>query len=133
VRIGEADRAYLGTLQPQVDALGKSIFAANEQIERAGGRPAITSDPTWRQDTKAAADGLNDAATKIKGATPGPNTGEVQRHAQSAAEHASAAAAGLSSTLNSGDTRSLNGVQTELVRVLAEINNMNLSLLTLQS
>ena len=132
-RIGDADRAYLGTLQPQVDALGKSITAANEQIERAGGRPDITSDPTWRQDTKAAADALNDAAAKIKASSPGPNTGEVQRHAQSAAEHASAAAAALTSTMDSGDTRTLNDVRTELVRVLAEINNMNLSLLTLQS
>ena len=71
-RIGEADRAYLAVLQPQVDALGKAITAANEQIERAGGRPDILSDPTWRQDTSAVVHSLSDAAAKIRAATPGP-------------------------------------------------------------
>ena len=50
----------------------------------------------------------------------------------SAADHASAAAASLNTTLQSKDTRTLNGVRTELVRVLADINNMNLTLLNLQ-
>ena len=131
-RIGEADRAYLAVLQPQVDALGKAITAANEQIERAGGRPDILSDPTWRQDTSAVVQSLSDAAAKIRAATPGPATGEVARHAASASDHASAAAAALTSASQSGDARNLSAVRTELVRVLAEINNMNLSLLNLQ-
>ena len=54
-KLSDADRAYLSMLQPQVDALGKSISAANEQIERAGGKPDIASDPTWRKDTQTAA------------------------------------------------------------------------------
>lgn len=131
-RIGDADRAYLSALQPQVDAIGNAIAAANEQIERAGGRPDILNDPAWRRDTEAVAQSLSDAAAKIRAATPGPNTGEVQRHALNAADRANAAAAALTSTLQSGDARNLTAVRTELVRVLAEINNMNLSLLNLQ-
>jgi hypothetical protein len=131
-KLSDADRTYLSTLQPQVDALGKSISAANEQIERAGGKPDIASDPTWRQDTQTAAASLTDAATKIRAMTPGPNTADVQKYAMSGADHASAAAASLNTTLQSNDTRTLNGVRTELVRVLADINNMNLTLLNLQ-
>ena len=56
----------------------------------------------------------------------------MQKFALNAADHASAAAAGLTSTLESKDTHNLNGVQTDLVRVLADLNNMNLSLLNLQ-
>jgi hypothetical protein len=132
VRVNDADRAYLSSLQPQVDALGKSITAANEQIQRAGGKPDIASDPTWRQDTQAVAQTLMDAAANIRALTPGPNTAEVQKYAANAADHASAAASGLTTTLDSKDTYSLTGVQTDLVRVLADINNMNLSLLNLQ-
>jgi hypothetical protein len=132
VRVNDADRAYLSSLQPLVDALGKSITAANEQIQRAGGKPDIASDPTWRQDTQAVAQTLMDAAAKIRALTPGPNTAEVQKYAANAADHASAAASGLTTTLDSKDTHSLTGVQTDLVRVLADINNMNLSLLNLQ-
>jgi hypothetical protein len=131
-KLSDADRTYLSTLQPQVDALGKSISAANEQIERAGGKPDIASDPTWRQDTQTAAQSLTDTATKIRAMTPGPNTADVQKYAMSAADHASAAAASLNTTLQSNDTHTLNGVRTELVRVLADINNMNLTLLNLQ-
>jgi hypothetical protein len=131
-RIGDADRAYLSALQPQVEALGNAITAANEQIERAGGRPDVLSDPTWRQDTAAVAQSLSDAASKIRAATPGPNTSEVGEHAGSAADHATAAAAALTSALQSNDARNLSSVRTELVRVLAEINNMNLSMLNLQ-
>jgi hypothetical protein len=50
----------------------------------------------------------------------------------SAADHASSAANGLNSTLDTKDTRGLTAVQTDLVRVLADLNNMNLSLLNLQ-
>jgi hypothetical protein len=132
-RIGEADRAYLSALQPQVDAFSKAIDAANEQIERAGGRPDMVSDPAWRQDTQNVARSFADVATKIRAATPGPNTGEVRKYAVAAADRADAASAALSSVLQSGDARGLNSVRTELVRLLAEINNMNLSLLNLQS
>jgi len=131
-RIGDADRAYLSSLQPQVDAIGKSITATDEQVKRAGGKPDIASDPTWRQDTQAVAQSLSDAAAKIRALTPGPNTSEVQKYAMSAADHASSAANGLSSTLDTKDTRTLTAVQTDLVRVLADLNNMNLSLLNLQ-
>jgi hypothetical protein len=115
-----------------VDALGNGIAAANEQIERAGGRPDIVTDPTWRQDTQAAAASLADAASKIRAASPGPSTGEVHRFARNAADRADEAAGGLSSALESRDARGLAGVRTTLVRLLAEINNMNLTLLNLQ-
>jgi uncharacterized protein YgiM (DUF1202 family) len=131
-RLNDADRAYLSSLQPQVAAIGDAIKAANEQILQAGGKPDIASDPSWRQNTQAVAQSLTDAAAKIRTLTPGPNTGDVQKYASSAADHASAAASGLTSTLDSKDTHALTGVQTDLVRVLADINNMNLSLLNLQ-
>jgi hypothetical protein len=131
-RIGDADRAYLTVLQTQVDALGKAITAANEQIERAGGRPDTVSDPTWQKDTQAVAKSLSDAAASIRAATPGPNTGEVHRFASNAADRADEAADGLRSAIETRDARALNGVRTTLVRLLAEINNMNLSLLQLQ-
>lgn len=131
-RINDADRAYLGVLQGPVDALGKSISTANEQIERAGGKPGIASDPAWRQDTQAVIDSLRDASARIRAAQPGPATGGVQRYATNAADRADEAADGLSVALDSGDTRGLQNVRTTLVRMLAEINNMNLTLLDLQ-
>jgi hypothetical protein len=131
-RIGDADRAYLTVLQAQVEVLGKGISSANEQIERTGGRPDMVSDPAWRQDTQAVAESLKDAAAKIRAARPGPNTGEVHRFASNAADRADEAADGLSSAMESKDARALTGVRTTLVRLLAEINNMNLSLLELQ-
>ena len=126
------DRAYLGVLQGEFDALGKGITAANEQIERAGGRPETLSDAGWRQDTQAVAQQFSDAAAKIRAAAPGPATGEVHRFARNAADRADEAAAGLNAALESRDARALNGVRTTLVRMLAEINNMNLTLLQLQ-
>lgn len=131
-RIGDADRAYLAVLQAQVDVLGKGISAANEQIERTGGRPDTVSDPAWRQDTQAVAQSLKDAAAKIRAASPGPNTGEVHRFASNAADRADEAADGLTSAMETKDARALSGVRTTLVRLLAEINNMNLTLLDLQ-
>ena len=131
-RIGDADRAYLAVLQPQVDTLGKAISSANEQIERAGGRPEILADPAWRRDTEAAAVALSTAAAEIRGAKPGPATGSVHRFASNAADRAEEAADGLSAALESKDARSLNGVRTTLVRLIGEMNNMNLSLLELQ-
>ncbi|MGE3268148.1 MAG: SH3 domain-containing protein [Chloroflexota bacterium] len=131
-RIGDADRAYLGVLQEQVDTLGKSITAANEQIERAGGRPDILSDPAWRQDTQNVAKSLRDAAAKIRVAQPGPATGGVQKFANNAADRADEAANQLTAALDSQDARNLTDVRTTLVRMLAEINNMNLTLLELQ-
>ena len=131
-RINDADRAYLGVLQEPVDALGKAIGSANEQIERAGGKPDIASDPNWRKDTQAVVDSLRDASGKIRAAQPGPATGGVQRYATNAADRADEAADGLTVTLNSGDTRGLLIVRTTLVKMLAEINNMNLTLLDLQ-
>lgn len=131
-RIGEADRAYLGVLQEPVDALGRSITQANEQIERAGGRPDIAADATWSADTQAVARALKDSAVRIRAAKPGPATAGVHRHATNAADRADDAADGLNAALQSGDTRGLVAVRTTLVRVLAEINNMNLSLLDLQ-
>jgi hypothetical protein len=119
-------------LQIQVDVLGKALTAANEQIERTGGRPNTISDPAWRRETEAVAGSLSDAAAKIRAAAPGPNTGEVQRHANNAADRAEEAADGLSAAMEANDARALNGVRTTLVRVLAEINNMNLTLLDLQ-
>jgi hypothetical protein len=38
----------------------------------------------------------------------------------------------LNAALESRDPRALNGVRTTLIRMLAEINNMNLTLLNLQ-
>jgi hypothetical protein len=131
-RIGDDDRAYLSTLQPQIDALGKGIAAANEQIERTGGRPDTVNDPGWQKDTRAVADSLKDAAAQIRAANPGPSTGEVHRFARNAADRADEAANGLTSTIDNKDARALNGVRTTLVRLLAEINNMNLTLLNLQ-
>ncbi|MCC6174858.1 MAG: SH3 domain-containing protein [Chloroflexi bacterium] len=130
--IGDADRAYLGELQPQVDALGKAITAANEQIERAGGRPDTLSDDDWRTATQAAAASLTQAAARIRAAKPGPATGEVGKYAVQAANYADEAATALKVALESRDPRHLNTVRTSLVRVLAEINNMNLTLLQLQ-
>jgi Bacterial SH3 domain len=131
-RIGEADRAYLTVLQAQVDALGTAITSANEQIERAGGRPEMVSDPTWRQDTEAVIEALDDAAAKIRAASPGPATGAVHRYASNAADRAEEAGDGLSVAIESRDAGALNGVRTTLVRLLAELNNMNLTLLELQ-
>jgi hypothetical protein len=131
-RIGDADRAYLTVLQAQVDALGKAISAANEQIERAGGRPEAVSDPAWRKDTEAVASALSDAAAKIHAAEPGPSTAEVHRFASNAADRADEAADGLTAAMEARDPRGLNGVRTTLVRLLAEINNMNLTLLDLR-
>lgn len=131
-RIADADRAYLTILQAQIDVLGKGISSANEQIERTGGRPDMVSDPTWRQDTQAVSRSLREAAAKIRASSPGPNTGEVHRFASNAAERADEAADGLTSAVESNDARSLPGVRTTLVRLLAEINNMNLTLLDLQ-
>ncbi|MCC7367826.1 MAG: SH3 domain-containing protein [Chloroflexi bacterium] len=131
-RIGDEDRAYLGALQGPVDALGTAISSANEQIERAGGKPDIASDPAWRRDTEAVIQSLRDASSKIRAAKPGPSTAPVQRYALNAADRADEAADGLSAALNSGDTRGLTNVRTTLVRMLAEINNMNLTLLDLQ-
>jgi hypothetical protein len=131
-RIGDDDRAYLTALQPQVDALGKAISAANEQIERAGGRPDTVNDPGWQNDTKAVAASLTDAAKQIRAASPGAATGDVAKFARNAADRADEAAGGLNSAIDSHDARALNGVRTTLVRLLAEINNMNLTLLNLQ-
>jgi uncharacterized protein YgiM (DUF1202 family) len=131
-RIGDDDRAYLSALQPQVDALGKAISAANEQIERAGGRPDTVNDPAWQKDTQAVVASLNDAAKQIRAASPGPATGEVNKYARNAADRADEAASGLNTAIDSHDARALNGVRTTLVRLLAEINNMNLTLLNLQ-
>ncbi len=131
-RIGDADRAYLSVLQGEVDALGKSITAANEQIERVGGRAETLADPAWRQETQAVAKSLSGPAAKIRAASPGPATGEVHTFARNAADRADEAAAGLTAALESRDPRALNGVRTTLIRMLAEINNMNLTLLGLQ-
>lgn len=131
-RLGDADRAYIGSLQGPVEALGKAIAAANEQIERAGGRPDAVSDPTWRQDTQRVVQALNESAAAIRAAKPGPATGEVHSFAARAADRADEAAAGLTAALEARDARALNGVRTSLVRVLAEINNMNLTLIPLQ-
>jgi hypothetical protein len=131
-RVGDADRAYLTVLQAQVDTLGKGITAANEQIERAGGRPDTVNDPAWQKDTRAVADSLKDAAAQIRAASPGPATGEVHRFARNAADRADEAAGGLTASIDNKDARALNGVRTTLVRLLAEINNMNLTLLNLQ-
>lgn len=131
-RIGDADRAYLAVLQAHVDALGKAISSANEQIERAGGRPEILSDPTWRKDTEAVAVAFSAAAREIRAARPGPATGAVHRYASNAADRADEAADGLSAVLESKDARALNGVRTTLVRLIGEMNNMNLTLLDLQ-
>jgi hypothetical protein len=131
-RIGEADRAYLTVLQTEVDTLGKAITTANEQIERTGGRPDMVSDPAWRQDTEAVINTLSASAAKIRAASPGPATGEVHRFARNAADRADEAAAGLTSAMESRDARALTSVRTTLVRMLAEINNMNLTLLNLQ-
>lgn len=131
-RIGDADRAYLAVLQPHVDALGKAIASTNEQIERAGGRPEILADAAWRRDTESAAVALSTAAAEIRSATPGPATGSVHRYASNAADRAEEAADGLSAALESKDARSLTMVRTTLVRLIGEVNNMNLSLLDLQ-
>jgi len=130
--LDDADRAYLSVLQTQIDAFGKAITAANEQIERTGGRPETVNDPGWQKDTQAVAQSLTDAAGKIRAASPGPATGEVQRYANNAADRADEAANGLTSAIQSQDARQLNGVRTSLVRMLAEINNMNLALLNLE-
>ena len=60
------------------------------------------------------------------------STGAVHRFAANAADRAQEAADGLSAALESKDARSLNGVRTTLVRLIGEMNNMNLSLLELQ-
>jgi hypothetical protein len=130
--IGDEDRAYLTVLQAQVDVLGKAIVSANEQIERAGGRPEMVSDATWRKDTEAAIDSLRSAAAKIREAKPGSATGEVHRFARNAADRAEEAAAGLANAVESKDARALVNTRTTLVRLLAELNNMNLSLLDLR-
>ena len=131
-RIDDEDRAYLSVLLEQIDVLGKAIASANEQIERTGGRPDMVNDPTWQRDTRTVAGTLRDAATKMRAATPGPNTAEVHRFARNAADRASEVAEGLTAAIDTKDARVLNGVRTDLVRVLAEINNMNLTLLDLQ-
>jgi hypothetical protein len=131
-RIGDDDRAYLTVLQAEVDVLGKAIASANEQIERAGGRPEMVSDPAWRKDTEAVIDSLDGAAARIRAATPGPATGEVARFARNAADRAEEVATGLSNAIDSNDARALINTRTTLVRLLAEINNMNLALLDLQ-
>lgn len=131
-RVGEADRVYLSVLQAQVEVLGETITSANEQIERVGGRPEMVSDPTWRQDTEAVIQAFDDAAAKIRAASPGPATGAVHRYASNAADRAEEAGDGLSVAIESKDARALNGVRTTLVRLLAELNNMNLTLLDLQ-
>jgi hypothetical protein len=131
-RIGDADRAYLMVLQAQMDVLGKGISAANEQIERAGGRPEMVADPAWTRDTQAVTQSLRDAASKIREASPGPNTGQVHRYASNAADRAVESADGLETAMESKDARMLTSVRTTLVRLLAEINNMNLALLDLQ-
>ena len=100
--------------------------------ERAGGRPEILSDPTWRKDTEAAAVAFSSAAAAIRAASPGPATAEVHRFASNAADRADEAADGLSAVLESKDARSLNAVRTSLVRLIGEMNNMNLTLLELQ-
>jgi hypothetical protein len=130
--IGDEDRAYLTVLQDQVDVLGKAITSANEQIERAGGRPEVVSDATWQKDTEAVIDSLRGAAAKIREAKPGPATGEVHRFARNAADRAEEVANGLSNAIESKDARALVNTRTTLVRLLAEINNMNLALLDLQ-
>ena len=58
--------------------------------------------------------------------------GGVQRYATNAADRADEAADGLTVVLDSGDTRGLLPIRTTLVKMLAEINNMNLTLLDLQ-
>ena len=115
-----------------MEALGKGITAANEQIERAGGRPDVVSDPTWQKDTRAAADSLSDAAKQIRAAKPGPNTGQASRFANNTADRADEAADGLRSAIDTKDARALNGVRTSLVKLIGELNNMTLSLLDLQ-
>ena len=87
-QIGEADRAYLAQLQPEVDALGKAITAVNGQLEVAGGRPAALEDGSWRAATDAAGASLASTARRIRAARPGPETGEVHERALRAAERA---------------------------------------------
>ena len=132
-RIDDADRAYLNAIQPQVEAIGKAIGAANEQAAAASGRPAIVDDPTWRQGTQAAARQLTDAAAGLRAAQPGPNTGDVRTYAVRAADRADEAAGLLTTAVDSRDARSLASISAALVRVLAEINNMNLVLVQLQA
>ena len=56
----------------------------------------------------------------------------MHRYASNAADRAEEAADGLSAVLESKDARALNNVRTSLVRLIGEMNNMNLSLLDLQ-
>lgn len=132
-RMDHADRAYLGAIQPHVEALGKAIAAANGQVAAAGGRPGVVEDPTWRQGTEAAARQLTQAATGLRRSEPGPSTGAVRSYAVRAAERADEAARLLTAVVENRDPRSLTGVTTVLVQALAEINNMNQALVQLQS
>lgn len=132
-RVNDADRAYLNAIQPHIEAIGKAIGAANDQAAAASGRPATLDDPAWRQGTQAAARQLADAAAGLRGAQPGPNTGDVRAYAVRAADRADEAAGLLTTAVDSRDQRSLTSVSGALVRVLGEVNNMNLALVQLQS
>ena len=131
-RIGDADRAYLAQLQPEVDTLGKGIAAVNGQIEAAAGRAAALEEAAWRAAADAAGTSLAAAARRIRAARPGPETGEVHERALRAAERADEAARLLSEAIEARDPRRFGPVRTALLRVVSEINAMNSALIQLQ-
>jgi hypothetical protein len=132
-RVSEADRAYLTALQPEVDALGKAVAAASQQVEATGGRGAQFDDPSWRSGVERAADALGEPARRIRAARPGPNTGEVHERALKAADQADEAARLLTTALAARDSRGLATTRTALLGVIREINAMNTALIQLQS
>ena len=132
-RVSEADRAYLTALQPEVDALGKAVAAASQQVEATGGRGAQFDDPSWRSGIESAAAALGEPARRIRAARPGPNTGEVHERALKAADQADEAARLLTSALAARDSRGLARTRTALLGVIREINAMNTALIQLQS
>jgi hypothetical protein len=130
-RLTDADRAYLTALQPEVDALGKAITRASDQMTAAGAGPSIWDDPAWRSSTDAAVGSLRETARKIRAARPGPNTAPVHEHAVKAADRADEAAQLLAASAETRDSRSFGPARTALLRLLSEVNAMNGELLKL--
>jgi hypothetical protein len=124
-RLGEADRAYLAALQPEVDTLGKAITQATQQMEEASGRPAAFDEQAWRSAVNGAITGFSDAARRIRATSPGPNTGEVHDYAVKAADRAEEAGRLLAQAAETKDTRAFGPTRIALLRVLSEINAMS--------
>jgi hypothetical protein len=127
--LSAADLEWLSKAQGPVDGLGKAIQDANQQIDAYPGSTEGGGSAAWRSGMQAAERALTTSAVALRQLQPGPRTAEVHRIALQAASRADEAAAAMTAASTSGDG---GAARLALVRVLGEINAMNMALLKLQ-